>query len=74
MIKNILKIERDHSKDYEFVIREKSVKTIKLFGISIFTRDWDVINSNNDSISVETKNKTVGFKLSKNEKSAGTKE
>lgn len=64
MIQNILKIDRDHSKDYEYIVHEKSLKLIKLFGITIFRRDWDVHNTNNDSINVETKVKKVGFKAS----------
>ena len=65
MIKNILKIERDHSKDYERIVREKSLKIIKLFGITIFKRDWDVTNSNNDLVNIEKKQKSVGFKVEK---------
>lgn len=65
MIKNILKIERDHSKDYEYIVREKSLKIIKLFGITIFKKDWDVTNSNNDSVNIEKKQKSVGFKTGK---------
>lgn len=70
MLQNILRVDRDHSKDYEVVVSEKSMKIIKLFGITIFKKNWFVVNSNNDSVSVEKKNKSVGFKSTKDEEPA----
>jgi hypothetical protein len=73
MLQNILRVDRDHSKDYEVVVSEKSLKVIKLFGITVFKRDWYVLNRNNDTINTN-KSKSVGFKSTKDEKSSRTKE
>lgn len=73
MLQNILRVDRDHSKDYEVVVSEKSLKVIKLFGITVFKRDWYVLNRNNDTINTN-KSKPVGFKANKDEKPARTKE
>lgn len=63
MINKNLKIDRKYVQDYEIITEEVSVKTVKLFGITIFRNTIDVKNNNDEEHTPARK--PTGFKTSK---------
>lgn len=58
MIKRELIVNREHTNDYEIVIKEVATRKMTLFGIVIFKNVSTVINNN---VNAAVK-KTAGFK------------
>lgn len=58
MIRRTLTVDREHTRDYDIVTKEVSIRTIKFLGIIIFRNTITVINNN---VNITTK-KPAGFK------------
>lgn len=65
MLKKRIKVERQHSNNFEFILKATETKKYYLFGFLVMEKERVTINNNDNSLF--SKGKTIGF--GNNEKS-----